>query len=343
MATLADVSEYAGVSQATVSRVLNGKSGVSEASRAAVLTALDVLGYERPAQLRMRSTGLVGLVVPELTNPVFPAFAEAIEDSLGRRCYTPVLCTQAPGGISEDEYVETLLDHGVAGILFVSGRHADSSADMSRYLALRARGLPMAFVNGFVDGFPAPFVSVDDRVAVELAVRHLVDLGHERLGLAVGPNRFVPARRKAEAFVDTMGEVLGWSQSRAEEAIEETYFTAEGGAAAAHALLDKGVTGIVCASDVMALGVVRAVRQTGLQVPEDVSVVGFDDSSLVGFVDPPLTTVRQPVKEMATAAVVALVDAIEGNGVDYREYLHAPELIVRRSTGPAPKRKRKRP
>src|SRR5688500_19562187 len=125
-ARLADIAQQAEVSEATVSRVLNDRPGVSSETRQAVLTALDVLGYERPSRLRRRSAGLVGLVVPELENPIFPAFAQVIDDALAARRFTPVLCTQSPGGISEDEYVESLLDHGVAGILFVSGRHADT-------------------------------------------------------------------------------------------------------------------------------------------------------------------------------------------------------------------------
>ncbi len=152
-----------------------------------VLTALDVLGYERPARLRRRSVGLVGLVVPELENPIFPAFAQVIDDALASRRFTPVLCTQSPGGLSEDEYVESLLDHGVAGIVFVSGRHADSTADHDRYRSLIDRGLPVVFINGFVPGLAAPFLSCDDRAAMALAVSHLVQLGHERIGLAVGP------------------------------------------------------------------------------------------------------------------------------------------------------------
>ena len=120
-ARLSDIAPRPRVSEATVSRVLNDKPGVSAETRQAVLTALDVLGYERPARLRKRSAGLVGLVVPELDNPIFPAFAQVIESVLAQAGYTPVLCTQTPGGVTEDEYVEMLLDRQVSGIVFVSG------------------------------------------------------------------------------------------------------------------------------------------------------------------------------------------------------------------------------
>ncbi|HQR26168.1 MAG TPA: LacI family DNA-binding transcriptional regulator [Nocardioides sp.] len=336
MATLADIAGQAGVSEATVSRVLNNKPGVSDSARQAVLIALDVLGYERPARLRRRSAGLVGLVVPELENPIFPAFAQVIEDALARRRFTPVLCTQSPGSISEDEYVESLLDHGVAGIIFVSGRHADTQADHERYHSLIARGLPVVFVNGFVPGIHAPFVSVDDHAATQLAVTYLAQLGHTRIGLAAGPERYLPSQRKRAGFVATLGQVLEMDPEEAADWIEEGLYTVEGGAAAALRLLDRGATAIACASDLMALGAVRAVRETGRRVPQDISVVGFDDSRLIQFLDPPLTTIRQPVLAMGAAAVSYLVDAIDGHPVPAMEYIFKPEIVLRGSTGRAP-------
>lgn len=335
MATLADIATQARVSEATVSRVLNDKPGVSDAAKAAVLTALDVLGYERPARLRRRSAGLVGLVVPELENPIFPAFAQVIEDALARRRFTPVLCTQSPGGISEDEYVESLLDHGVAGIIFVSGRHADTAASPDRYQSLIARGLPVVFINGYLAEIDAPFISTDDRTAMDLAVSHLVQLGHTRIGFAAGPTRYLPSSRKREGFVAALHRYLDLDAAEGEAWIADGLYTVEGGAAATLDLLDRKATAVVCGSDLMALGAIRAARESGLDVPRDVSVVGFDDSHLIQFIDPPLTTIRQPVQAMGAAAVSHLVDAISGQPVPSHEYLFQPELVLRASTGPA--------
>jgi DNA-binding LacI/PurR family transcriptional regulator len=336
-ARLADIAAHAKVSEATVSRVLNGKPGVAEATRLAVLTSLDVLGYERPSRLRERPAGLVGLVVPELDNPVFPAFVQVIESTLVRAGYTPVLCSQTPGGLDEDAYVELLLDRGVSGIVFVSGLHADSTADPARYQALRRRGLPIVLVNGYTDAVDAPFISNDDVASMELAVGHLVSLGHTRIGLAVGPRRFVPVLRKIRGFGDALARHLGLDD--AEPWVECSMFGIEGGAAAAERLVERGATALVCGSDLMALGAVRALRARGVGVPDDVSVVGYDDSVLVAFTDPPLTTVRQSVREMGAACVRALLDEIAGRPAPRAEYVFRPELVVRASTAPARSRR----
>jgi len=335
-ARLFDIAAQAQVSEATVSRVLNDKPGVSAETRQAVLTALDVLGYERPARLRKRSAGLVGLVVPELENPIFPAFAQVIESVLAQSGYTPVLCTQTPGGVTEDEYVEMLLDRQVSGIVFVSGLHADTTADPERYRRLVARKLPIVLITGFVEGVEAPFISCDDRAAAELAVSHLVALGHRRIGIISGPERFLPVQRKLAGFRATMTRLLGLTEAELAPLVSLSLFGVEGGAAAAGRLLDRGVTGIVCGSDLMALGAIREARSRGLRVPADVSVVGYDDSPLVAFTDPPLTTVRQPVSAMAVAGVRALIDEINGHPAPHSEYVFSPELVVRGSTAIAP-------
>jgi len=334
-ARLADIATHAGVSEATVSRVLNGKPGVAASTRQSVLTALDVLGYERPSRLRERSAGLVGLVVPELENPIFPAFAQVIENVLAQHGYTPVLCTQTPGGVTEDEYVEMLLERGVAGIIFISGLHADTNASPDRYHKLRERRLPIVLVNGYLTGIDAPFISNDDVASMELAVTHLRSLGHRRIGLAVGPERFVPVIRKVQGFTQAMRAAPGSAPSDAR--VEWSLFSVEGGNAAGGNLIDQGCTAVVCGSDMMALGAIRAARTRGLEVPRDVSVVGYDDSPLMAFTDPPLTTVHQSVQAMGQAAVRALIDEIAGTPAPRAEFVFRPELVVRGSTGARPR------
>lgn len=330
--TLADIAEQAGVSTATVSRVLNAKSNVAASTRHQVLAALDVLGYERPESVHQPSRGLIGLIVPELSNPIFPLFAQEIEQLLAPTSHTPLLCTQAPGGISEDEYIEMLVDRGVEGIIFVSGRHADTTGDVTRYHRLREQGVHVVTINGNAPTITVPGFATDDSAASRIAVNHLVSLGHHRIGLAIGPTRMVPAQRKRSGYGMAMQQALPGEPLR----IIENLYTYEGGITAGARLLEQGCTGIVCGSDVMALGVIQAARNAGLEVPRDVSVIGYDDSPLIPMTSPPLTTVHQPVTAICRAAVSTVLGAIAGEVPVEAEMLFAPELIVRSSTAVAP-------
>jgi DNA-binding LacI/PurR family transcriptional regulator len=333
---LAEIAAQAGVSEATVSRVLNGRPGVAAATRQAVLAALDVLGHERPIKLRQHHTGLIGLILPELTNPIFPAFAQVIESALVMSGYTAVLCTQTPGGMSEDDYTALLIERGVSGIIFVNGLHADSRSDRSRYLRLADMGLPMVLINGYRADIEGHFISTDDVAALDMAVNHLASLGHRRIGLAVGQERFVTTIRKTAGFRQAMADYAGVTDT--DDLVVNTLYTVEGGQSAGQQLIERGCTAICCGSDIMAIGAIRGARNLGLRVPEEVSVVGFDDSLMTAYLDPPLTTIRQPVREMALSAVGSLLDEIRGNPAPRGELLHRPELVVRRSTASVPAR-----
>jgi len=328
---LADVAKKVGVSEATVSRVLNGKAGVSDSTREAVLTALDVLGYERPTQLRGERARLIGLVLPELQNPIFPALAEVIGGALAQRGFTPVLCTRTAGGLSEADYVSMLLDQQVSGVVFAGGHYAEQAAPHDHYKLLHERGIPVVLFNAAIEHLEFPCVATDDMTAAAQAFTHLASLGHQRIGLVAGPEDHMPSRRKLASFA-AMAAAAGY----AEAPVEHALFSLEGGQAATTRLLRHGVTGVICASDVLALGAVRAVRRAGLTVPGDVSVVGYDDSAFMNCTDPPLTTVRQPIESMGKAAVALLVNQVENVSVYPEELLFEPELVVRGSTGPAP-------
>ena len=328
---LADIAKQAGVSEATVSRVLNGRPGISEATRAAVLTALDVIWYERPTHLRGRRARMVGLVVPELQNPIFPALAEVVAGALAQRGFNAVLCTRT-GSMSEAEYVEMLLERQVSGMVFAGGQYAEADAPHEHYNRLLQLRLPVVLVNAAADQLDFPRVSTDDAVAMEQAFAHLASLGHERIGLILGPPDHVPSRRKLAAFADVVLRVTGTPLP--DELVERTRFSLEGGHAAASKLIGRGVTGVVCASDPLALGAIRAARRAGLSVPADLSVVGYDDSIFMSCTDPPLTTVRQPIEPMGRSAVATLISQIGGAPVSSEEILFAPELVVRGSTGP---------
>jgi DNA-binding LacI/PurR family transcriptional regulator len=325
------VAEFAGVSVATVRRVLNDKPGIAQGTRDAVLTALDVLGFERPTAVRGTAAGLVGLVVPDLLNPIFPALVEAVSAGLVKQGLMPVLCTRTADGVSEANYIRLLLDRGVAGIMFIGGSFADAGPECGS--ELRSRRMPLVLINP-ADVNDLPKVCVDDVVAVERALDHLTSLGHERIGLILGPVGHVPSARKLGAYVAYAQRAGAPGLSR--DLVSHTTFSMEGGAVAAARLLANGVTAVVCASDTLALGAVRAARKQGRTVPGGLSVVGFDDSPLMTATDPALTTVRQPVRAMGAAAVESLKAQINGHVLAGIEVSFEPELIVRASTAMRP-------
>src|ERR1700759_2179073 len=228
---LADVAKQAGVSEATVSRVLNGRPGISEATRAAVLTALDVIGYERPTHLRVRRARMVGLIVPELQNPVFPALAEVVAGALAQRGFNAVLCTRT-GSMSEAEYVEMLLERQVSGMIFAGGQYAEADAPHEHYQRLLQLRLPVVLVNAAAEHLDFPRVSTDDAVAMEQAYAHLAYLGHERIGLILGPPDHVPSARKFAAF-----QAAAKAAGNPQKLYERTMFSLEGGHAATTRLL----------------------------------------------------------------------------------------------------------
>ena len=208
------------------------------------------------------------------------------------------------------------------------GVRGQQAAPHDHYRLLRSRGIPAVLFNASADDLDFPCVSTDDMTAVGQAYTHLASLGHQRIGLVAGPEDHMPSRRKLAGFTA--------HARRAPEnsPVEHALFSLEGGQAATTRLLRHGVTGVICASDVLALGAIRAVRRAGLSVPGDVSVVGYDDSAFMNCTDPPLTTVRQPIESMGKAAVALLANQMENVSVYPEELLFEPELVVRGSTGP---------
>lgn len=324
--SLAVVAQIAEVSEATVSRVLNRKYGVSAATRQAVEDALRKVGYERPM-----TNELVLLLTPNLSNPIFARQAERIENVLNPYGLKTIICPVYPGTVQERDYVAALMDSGVAAIIFLSSSNTLRNADHRVVQLIASRGIPYVSING---GFPestAPVVSTDDWRAAELAVGHLHDLGHRRIGLLAGPVGNTPADRRVEGFVEAMDR-RGIEQS--EDLVVRNHFNVEGGHQAASVLLSQGATGLVASSDEMALGAYRAIERAGLSVPRDVSVIGYDDSPLLDYTSPPLTTVRQPLERIAEHVGRLTTSLIANREVDDNEILIEPEIRLRASTGP---------
>jgi DNA-binding LacI/PurR family transcriptional regulator len=234
--------------------------------------------------------------------------------------------------VHEQDFLDYLVSHGAAGIVVINGRYALPDVGYEPYLALRAKGVPVVLVNGFSDEPPLPSVTIDVVEAASHAVHYLGSLGHKRIGMLSGPHRYPTANNLVKGYRKGLGEM----EIELDEAlISETSWTREGGQAGAAKLLEQGVTGIVCGNDLMAMGVVTAARTWGVSVPEDLSVVGFDGSPIASYVDPPLTTLRQPAAVMAKAVVAELVGSQRSETSDNSHRFRA-ELVIGRSTGRPP-------
>ncbi len=328
---MTDIAARAQVSTATVSRVFNGVGQVSEATRAKVLTAIDELGYERPVLEPTSRLPNVGVILPELTNPIFAAFAHNLQNAIAASGGVAMLRSQTPGATSELDHLESLIAHDVDGIIFVSGRHADYLGDLNRYQDLTDRRIPFVTINGARPEIAAPDFSTGDAAGIRAAVGHLAQLGHRNIALLTGRSHAVPSARKLAAFREIMSELFDVE----DPLTAETFYTYEAAAAATGPLIRAGATAVVCGSDMQALGVIRALRDAGLSVPDDVSVVGYDDTFLMSHTDPALTTVRQPVNAITNAAVQTLFDAIgSARTLVHEDYVYNPDLVVRSSTAP---------
>ena len=303
--------------------MLNGKPGVAKATRSAVLSTIESLGYQIESD-ENEHPGFIAVILPELANPSFASFATELSLQLSAANHHMLLITSGPGATSEVSYLDALLGVEIAGIISVSGTLADSLASPEHYRKI-ATDVPSVFINGYHATVPGSFFSASDAEAIAISLAHLKSFGHEKIGLAVGQQRYLPTQRKIAAFL---------AHDMPRTSIASTIFSVEGGQAAAGRLLDAGHTAIICGSDVMALGAIREARARALEVPRDVSVVGYDDSALMAFTAPALTTVRQPVAAMCSAAVGSLLASMRGLPTDRTEMLFHPDLIIRQSTGP---------
>jgi DNA-binding LacI/PurR family transcriptional regulator len=310
MASLRDVAHRAGVSPATASRVANGSLAVRADTRRRVEDAMRELLYVPPG--RKPSTGAIGLLVPELENPIFPALAQAMEAHATAAGLATILGNTTSAAFREVDYVHMLLDRRVDGFIFISCEMTHLSGDHSHYARLLEEGARLVFVNGMLDALDVPSVGVDERHAGYLATRHLLDLGHRRIGFIAGPHDYLPTRQKAAGRRDALNEA-GLSS---DGLVVHAEYSVDGGRRALRELVarEEVPTGAICASDLMAIGALQEARALGVAVPDEVSLVGFDGIDAADWVDPPLTTIEQPIEDLAKTAVDALRTLIEDPG-----------------------------
>ncbi len=334
--TLRDVAEAAGVHAATASRALNPSTrGLVNAETARrVIKVAEQLGYHpNPIArgLKTAKSGSVGLVIPDLTNPLFPPIVRGIEDVLEPAGYSGLIVNTDNDPAREEAQIERLRARQVEGLIVATAR-----VHHALLHRLHDEGVVMVMVNRRPDGADVPSITPDDAAGVELAVRHLADLGHTRIAHVAGPPNTSTGVGRARAFRSAVRDLGLDTDPRLETTAE--HWSEEAGAAGLRRLLDDGVdfTAVVAGNDLIALGCYDVFRERGLRCPEDVSVVGFNDMPFLDKLRPPLTTISIPHQQIGAEAARLLLDAIADPSRPARSVLLPVSLVVRGSTAPPP-------
>lgn len=332
--TLRDVAREAGVSTMTVSRVINNKEHISAETRERVLSICSRLGY-RPnhfaRSLVTQKTGFFGIIVPDISNPFFGDLVRAAESVARSRGFSTLLGDTGGDINVEGNYIEAFRNRLCDAVVLVAPRIGD---DLIRSIN---REVPLVLVDRQIDDLDVVTVALDNRRGAAGAVEHLLSLGHRRIGFIKGPENVPNAHLRYRGWHDALTAV---GTDAGNELVFQGEFDRETGAAAfaAFSKLTDPVTAVFASNDLMAYGFVQAARASGLSVPENISVVGFDDIFLSELMYPPLTTVRYPIVEMGTAAIERLLDSVDASDSGREAQDRAPmlqhELIIRGSTAP---------
>jgi DNA-binding LacI/PurR family transcriptional regulator len=290
--------------------------------------------YVPPAGYRIG--GAIGLLLPELENPIFPLLAQAMEAEATARGFASILCNTAGSAEREVAYVQMLLGRQVDGMIFISCEATDLRGAHDHYRQLLEAGAQLVFVNGNVPALDAASIGVDERASGEIATRYLLELGHERIGFVAGPAHERPTQEKAAGRFDALTAV----GLEPRDLVSHGRWGVSGGRAAARQLLglrkDARPTALICSSDLMAIGALQEAKALGLHVPADLSIVGFDGIEAAAWPDPPITTLAQPVLEIAAAAVETLETLVLGTARALPNRVFRPRLIERGSTHTPP-------
>ena len=331
MSTIKHVAARAGVSFTTVSHVLNGTRRVSDSARQRVELAVAEMGYAPSAvarSLKMRETCILGVLVPNITNPFFAELTRGIEDCCRRTDYSVFLCNSDDDPERQSRYLKTLLERRVDGLL-IAAAAGDAQALAER---LAPTGMPTVVVERDIPGMAADLVRVDHHAGAALAVAHLLELGHRAIACLSGPSAFAVSRDR----------VTGWRQAMAKARVSidagwllEGEFSAAVGHDLTRRLLARGdVTAIFAGNDLQAIGALRAAAELGIAVPRQLSVIGFDGIDLGAYVYPALTTVGHPIRAIGETAASVLLERIAHGPAAMREVVLPAQLLLRESTGP---------
>lgn len=327
--TIKDVARHAQVSVTTVSHVVNRTRFVSDAARERVERAVAELRFVPSAlarSLKSNRTHTIGMMIPNNSNPYFAEIIRGIEDTCFAAGFNVILCNSDDAPVKQGTYVRLLCEKQVDGLIVVS-----SGADDELIDTLRAAPMPQVVVDREIDDLPADLVEVNHEAGAVLATRHLLQLGHRRIGCIAGPQALPPARQRVAGYHRAL--------QAAEIAIDDRLlrradFTSAGGHEAMSALLaiEAPPSAVFASNDLMAIGAICAAAAIGLRIPQDLSVIGFDDIALATYCNPPLTTIAQPKHQTGELAARLLMSRIAEPGRALRREILEPTLSVRGST-----------
>ncbi len=326
---LRDVAATAGVSVSTASRALSGAGPVSPAAAAAVISASERLGY-RPNRLaralRVQATGSMAIALPWIRNPYYTELVESMECCLGRAGYELFVAQTHNDPTEEGRRIQLLIERQADGLLVIPADRLASAAALER----AQRSIPVVQIERRVSGLQADYVGVDNAQGIRMVVDHLVEEGCSSIGFVSGAPTSSTGRSRLQAF--RAGMRRHPRVAPVEPILDK--FTWQSGSRAVQRLHGEGrmPDGIVCGSDLVALGVIRELHSLGYQVPGDVGVTGFDDMVFAELSGPPLTTVHQPTGAIAQAAVDRLVARLQGFAGPPLVREFEPTLRVRRSS-----------
>ncbi len=334
MATMKDVAEMAGVSTATVSRALMNPEKVSTPTRQKVEQAVLAVGYSPHAlsrNIKRNESRTILVIVPDICDPFFADVIQGIEQTAAQQGYLVLIGDCAHQNQQERTFVNLIITKQIDGMLLLgSNLPFDASKEEQRNLP------PMVMANEFAPELELPTVHIDNLTAAFEAVHYLHQLGHRQIACIAGPEQMPLSHYRLQGYVQAL--------RRNGITVESSYitrgdFTYEAGAQALTMLMaqPKPPTAVFCHSDVMAIGVLSQAKKMGLRVPQDLSIVGFDDLKLAQYCDPPLTTVAQPRFQIGQQAMLLLLEQLNGQTVASGSRLLDSELIIRGSTA-APKR-----
>ncbi len=326
--TIKDVAELAEVHPSTVSRVINGNPRISEKTKNRVLLIIKKLGYTPNAiarGLKTKRTHTLGMLIPDITNPFFAEIARGVEDAANKNSFNVILCNTDDKLKKERTYLDILKEKRVDGLILGTAHTKDDSI-----LKLEKNNFPYILVSRNIEELDKNCIIIDDVVGGIMATEYLIRLGHRRIAHITGPLKVRAAIDRVDGYKNALKK---YHIEYKEELIEEGDFRIKSGYQAMKKFLDlpEPPTAIFAANDLLALGAMQAIQKMKFHIPEDFSIIGFDDIRVSSFVYPPLTTIRQPMLEMGILAVKMLLKIIEEGEFNQRRIILQPKLIIRES------------